>query len=207
VIYELGPRARRIYAELRASILNGERAAGDKLAAHTQLATHYGVAPMTMRHVLAQLEVEGLVVRDHGRGTFVCEPNRHAVLIVDDDRLSRLLLSEQVRQLGHRPVEASGPAEGLALLQADPRLALVLSDVRMPTAADGITFMRTVRRRWPELALAAVTGYAEDLAGLVFTPDRPLLILSKPVRTEDLQQVLRLTLSNVTSLPRAAAAA
>ena len=59
MIYELGPRARRVYAPLRASILNGERVAGDKLPSHLRLATEYGAVPMTMRHVLSQLELEG----------------------------------------------------------------------------------------------------------------------------------------------------
>ena len=44
-------------------------------------------------------------------------------------------------------------------------------------------------RRWPDLPLAAVTGYAEDLTDLVSgTPDCPLLILSKPVQIQQLRQ-------------------
>jgi CheY-like chemotaxis protein len=196
VIYDLGPRARRIYAPLRASILSGERRAGEKLPSHVQLATEYGVAPMTMRHVLSQLEAEGLVSREHGRGTFVCDQRPLAVLIVDDDPVSRLLLREHVRQAGQRPIEAADPSAALAILEENGRIGLVLSDVRMPTAADGIRFIRTVRRRWAELPLAAVTGHAADLAELLGTADCPLLILSKPVSTYHLDQALRLVLGH-----------
>jgi CheY-like chemotaxis protein len=194
MIYDLGPRARRIYAPLRASILSGERSRGEKLPSHLQLATEYGVAPMTMRHVLAQLEADGLVSREHGRGTFVRNRGSAAVLIVDDEPVSRLVLREQVRQAGHRPLEAADPAAALAILQGSDWIGLVLSDVRMPAAADGIGFIRTVRRRWAELPLAAVTGHAEDLADLLGTADCPLLILSKPVQAHHLGQALQLVL-------------
>jgi CheY-like chemotaxis protein len=192
LIYALGPRARRVYDALRATILSGERVPGDQLPSHLRLAAEYGVAPLTLRQVLAQLEAEGLVSREHGRGTFVRAGSAAAVLIVDDEPVSRMLLREQVHANGYQPLEAADPAAGLAILQHGGRIALVLTDVRMPSAADGVAFIRTVRRRWPELPLAAVTGYAADLADLLGTPDCPLLILSKPVQPNQLQQVLQL---------------
>ena len=192
MIYALGPRARRVYTALRDTILSGERVPGDKLPSHLRLAVEYGVAPLTLRQVLAQLEAEGLVSREHGRGTFVRAGTAPAVLIVDDEPVSRMLLREQVHANGYQPLEAADPAAGLAILQHGGRIALVLTDVRMPSAADGVAFIRTVRRRWPELPLAAVTGYADDLSDLLGTPDCPLLILSKPVQPHQLQQVLQL---------------
>jgi len=199
MMYNLGPRARRVHAALRSSILNAERAIGDKLPSHVHLAVEFGVAPLTIRQVLAQLEAEGLVSREHGRGTFVRAGTGPAVLIVDDEPVSRMLLREQVRLSGYHPLEAADPAAGLAILQHGGRIALVLSDVRMPRAADGVAFIRSVRRRWPELPLAAVTGYAEDLNELLGTPDCPLLILGKPVYFDHLQQALRLVVPSAAS--------
>jgi CheY-like chemotaxis protein len=116
------------------------------------------------------------------------------VLVVDDDPVSRQLLRALVRHAGQRPLEAANPTEALAILHGSDRIGLVLSDVRMPTSADGISFIRTVRRRWPELPLAAVTGHAEDLADLLRTADCPVLILSKPVQAHHLDQALQLVL-------------
>lgn len=42
-----------------------------KLPAETELAAKLGVSRVTLRRVLAELEQEGLVLRMHGRGTFV----------------------------------------------------------------------------------------------------------------------------------------
>lgn len=194
MMYDLGPRARRIYAPLRASILSGQRLAGEKLPSHLHLAAEYGVAPMTMRHVLSQLELEGLVSREHGRGTFVRYRSPPAVLIVDDEPVSRLVVRELLLQAGQRPLEAADPMAALVILQGSDRIGLVLSTVRMPTSAEGIGFIRSVRRRWPELPLAAVTGHAEDLSELLGTGDCPLLILSKPVQADHLTQMLELVL-------------
>jgi CheY-like chemotaxis protein len=86
-------------------------------------------------------------------------------------------------------------AAALAILQHVERIALVLSDIRMPGAADGVAFNREVRRGWPVLLLAAVTGYVEDLAELLGTPECPLLILAKPCSPIHLKQALRLVVA------------
>ena len=82
MIYSLGPRAQRVYSALQERIRSGECPAGSKLPSHTALAAEFGVAPLTMRQVLAQLEDEGLVIRQQGRGTFVQEHASPTVLIV-----------------------------------------------------------------------------------------------------------------------------
>jgi GntR family transcriptional regulator len=84
VIYTLGPRTRRVYTILRDNLLSGEFAPGAKLPSHTQLAVQFGVATLTVRHVLVHLEEEGLVSREHGRGTFARARFAPAVLIVED---------------------------------------------------------------------------------------------------------------------------
>jgi CheY-like chemotaxis protein len=158
------------------------------------LAAQFGVATLTVRHVLAHLEQEGLVSREHGRGTFARARVASVVLIVEDDPLARTLLRAYVTKAGYRPIEASCPTEGLAALEQDRAIALVLSDIHMPHRQDGIGFIRAVARRWPEIPLAAVTGYPDDLAELHGRPECPFLVLTKPVRAQQIETVLRLVL-------------
>ena len=191
-MYRLGPRAQRVLTGLRARIDSGELATGTKLPAHTELARVYGVAPLTVRQVLAQLESEGIVSREHGRGTFVRSPTLPAVLIVDDEAGYRAILQGHVAAAGHRALTASGPAEAMAALESDAGVRLVMSDIRMPTSAEGIAFIRSVRRRWSTLPLAAVTAYPDDLSGLFGTPECPVMVLAKPFRPAQVEEVLRL---------------
>jgi DNA-binding transcriptional regulator YhcF (GntR family) len=194
VIYTLGPRARRVYMILRDGLLSGEFAPGAKLPSHTQLAEQFGVATLTMRHVLAHLEEEGLVSREHGRGTFARARTTPAVLIVEDDALARTLVRTHVATAGYRPIHASCPAEGLAVLEQDRTIALVLSDIHIPDKHEGIGFIRAVAHRWPEMPLAAVTSYPDDLAELYGRPECPFLVVAKPVRAQQIEGVLRLVL-------------
>jgi DNA-binding NtrC family response regulator len=113
---------------------------------------------------------------------------------VEDDPLTRTLLRTYVTKAGYRPIEASCPTEGLAALEQDRAVALVLSDIHMPYRQDGIGFIQAVARRWPEMPLAAVTGYPDDLAELHGRPECPFLVLAKPVQAQQIETVLRLVL-------------
>jgi DNA-binding transcriptional regulator YhcF (GntR family) len=192
--YELGPRAMRVYTAVRERITGGEWVAGTKLPSHNEMAESYGVAPLTMRQVLARLEHEGLVSREQGRGTFVREPSRPTVLIVEDEPDVGELLAAHVRGAGALPILVSNVSDARAMLEAEPGIALVLSDVRLPAAEDGIGLIRTIRRRWPALPVAAVTAYPADLAGLLGTPESPVLILPKPFRPTQVREALGLAL-------------
>src|SRR5919202_4035646 len=100
MLYGLGPRAHRVYSALLARIRSGELSAGTRLPPHTQLAVSFAVAPLTMRQVLAQLEAEGFLVRERGRGTFVRAPRPAEVLIVASDPTERAALLSQVEGAG-----------------------------------------------------------------------------------------------------------
>lgn len=192
MVYGLGPRALPAYDSLREQILQGHLLPGTKLQPHTELAVEYGIAPLTMRQVLRQLEEDGLVSREQGRGTFVQERTSPMVLIVEDDPEMRELISLQVGRLGYRTLTAEGPSAGLAALDENPAIGFMFSDIRMPTAEAGITFIRTVRRRWRDLPVAALTAYPDDLAQLLDTPECPVLILAKPARVRHIEEALQM---------------
>jgi CheY-like chemotaxis protein len=124
----------------------------------------------------------------------VRSPTLQTVLIVDDEPAILQLLSGFVELRGVRTIAVERPEAALAVLESGLPIALVLSDVRMPTAHHGVAFIRTARRRWPDLPLAAVTGYPADLDGLLGTPEWPVLILTKPVRLSQILELLRLTI-------------
>ncbi|TDC06665.1 GntR family transcriptional regulator [Nonomuraea longispora] len=60
-----------IAARLREQIERGDFAPGAALPSEAELQRQFGVARTTVRQALAVLEVEGLVVVEHGRGRFV----------------------------------------------------------------------------------------------------------------------------------------
>src|SRR5919202_2542669 len=192
--FGLGPRATRVYESLRRSITSGELPPGTKLPAHSELAQQYGVAPLTMRLVLGQLETRGLVSREQGRGTFVRARTPAAVVLLAGDEEVRATLSQQVADAGYRPVAVGEPREALGAIDRDPTVALVLTDLHTPDQEDGLAVVRAVRRRWPDLALGVITRSPADLAGLHGTREAPVLLLATPCSAGQVAELLRLPL-------------
>ena len=192
--YGFGSRSHRVYEALRDRIRTGELVPGTRLPSHREMATTFGVAPMTIRQVLARLEQEGVISREHGRGTFVRAQTLPGVLVVADEIPVRTLLCAHVTDAGYNALEADGPAEAQSALESDHAIALILADVRMPTREAGAAFISLVRRRWPQVPLAAVLDYPDDLAELHGTAECPVLILTKPVQARHVEEILRLAL-------------
>ncbi len=59
---------------LRDKILDGGYTFGDTLPSERYLADKYGISHLTVRRALSVLQEEGLVLRQQGKGTFVCAP-------------------------------------------------------------------------------------------------------------------------------------
>jgi DNA-binding response OmpR family regulator len=79
------------------------------------------------------------------------------ILVVDDDRLIRELISKTLRKDGHRVVEACDGAlamEILAVMQFD----LVITDFGMPKL-NGIRFIEQLHCLQPRTPIIFVTGY------------------------------------------------
>ncbi len=188
----LGPRTRRVYETLRARILSGELPLGSQLPSYVQQAAHFRVSPVTMRQAIKLLQDEGLLTSEHGRGTFVRAAPVRRVLVVEDEPSVRDVLRSMIERPGLQVVEAGSPREAINALDAESNIVLVLTDVRMPNSTDGIEFVREVRRRWRSLPVVALTGYPQDLTPLTGSNEWPVLVISKPFRVRQIEDVLTL---------------
>jgi len=82
------------------------------------------------------------------------------ILIVDDEPALREGLAETVSDLGHTPILAASGAEALARVAADPAIAAVLLDLRMPGEFDGMAVLQRLRARPAAPPVAVLTAYA-----------------------------------------------
>src|SRR5579859_3102164 len=185
MLYELGPRARRVYQRLLERIRSGELAPGARLPAHAELAVSFGVAPLTMRQVLARLEADHLVVRERGRGTFVRGAASSQVLIVVMDAGERAELEHQVRAVGQRALLAATPAEALAAIKREGAPSLVIVD---PDA--GLGLVRKLRQRLPDVVLAVLNPTKAQRARLEHRVAPPLRMVGDPP-FDQLSEVVR----------------
>ena len=73
----IGARKQPLYDQLVDILtekIDHEYRAGDMIPSERELSERYGLSRTTVRLALQELERLGLVVRQHGRGTFVTEP-------------------------------------------------------------------------------------------------------------------------------------
>ena len=119
------------------------------------------------------------------QGEPVARPRQ--VMVVDDSRMQRKILSSQLVRAGYSVVEAGSGDEALALAKADPP-DLVISDLMMP-GMSGIEFCQALRRQVQGnyvyfILLTSRTETAEVARGLDGGADD---FLTKPVSGEELR--------------------
>lgn len=65
------PKYQQILTELRRTIATGQVRAGDRLPSETDLGDRFGVSRLTVQRALKELQIDGLVERRAGSGTYV----------------------------------------------------------------------------------------------------------------------------------------
>lgn len=110
------------------------------------------------------------------------------VLIVEDEALVAMLVTDILAEAGYRPVwSADGRAGPGDPDRAMPDVAAAVVDLRLAEGLDGRQVVRHLRERHPDLPVVVVTGYHSeapeaDLRGL----GGPMLRLCKPFDSGDL---------------------
>ncbi len=85
-----------------------------------------------------------------------------SVLVVEDDDDVRAYTTGILRELGYRVVEAPDAKSALAVLQADPEIKVLFTDVGLPGGMNGRQLADEARRRRPDLRVLFTTGYARN---------------------------------------------
>lgn len=109
------------------------------------------------------------------------------VLLVEDEALVRMATSTFLADAGFQVVEAANGNEALDLLERQVSVDVVLTDHAMP-GMTGLELARTVRRRFPQLPVLMVTGYAEMPRGAM--DEEGVSVVQKPYRPDELLQRL-----------------
>nr|WP_255429378.1 ATP-binding protein [Ramlibacter albus] len=113
-------------------------------------------------------------------------PAEGTVLLVDDEPTVRMLTIEALRESGCKVIEAADGAAGLRLLQAEPGIQLLVTDVGLPGGMNGRQLADAARERRPGLPVIFTTGYAEHMVTANGQLPQGMQVLSKPFELSDL---------------------
>jgi putative nucleotidyltransferase with HDIG domain len=106
------------------------------------------------------------------------------ILVVDDDRAVREVLSAVLKEEGYPVRQAAGADAALEMLRGDD-LPLVLCDVKMPEH-DGLWLLDNVLQRHPHAAVVMLTGFGDTESAVDCLKRGAADYLLKPPRVTDL---------------------
>jgi PAS domain S-box-containing protein len=84
------------------------------------------------------------------------------VLVVDDEPIVRMLITDVLRDLGYTAIDAEDGAAGLKVVESDGRIDLMIADVGLPGGTNGRQLADAARLVRPALKVLFITGYAEN---------------------------------------------
>lgn len=110
--------------------------------------------------------------------------DRTPILLAEDEAMLRLITAEMLEEAGFQVFEAGDGVEALEVLRANPQIALLVSDIKMPRM-DGYRLVEAGLEFRPDLKVLLMTGYAQTPPPQVLKA-RELQILHKPFNLEKL---------------------
>ncbi|MBN2006611.1 MAG: PAS domain S-box protein [Anaerolineae bacterium] len=120
-------------------------------------------------------------VADEGDPIAVTPPagQGETLLLVEDNAHLREAAQSMLTALGYRVLTAANGREALAVYQADPQIALLITDLVMPEIGGKVLF-QTLRARVPHLKALVMTGYTAEESLKSLQADGFLEVIRKP---------------------------
>jgi|ERR1700712_3446002 DNA-binding NtrC family response regulator len=114
---------------------------------------------------------------------------RGSILIVDDDEAVRGTLADLLEVVGFCPVQAADAPEALMILNTDPAVKAMVTDLSMP-GTDGITLIGQARELRQGLPAILLTGYADQVHAVGTGTGGDFCVLRKPIEGDHLAEQL-----------------
>jgi len=117
------------------------------------------------------------------------------VLIVEDDRNSRLFLTVVLLQMGYEISEADNAEDALSLFERGEMFDLLISDLRMP-GINGGEFVAMVRQQYPELPTIMASAHVFSEIMMSSLPGNTITLL-KPFSRDELIKAVTSVVTSV----------
>ena len=120
-----------------------------------------------------------------------CSKGPMCVLVVEDEPLIRLIVAEELADAGLAVCEAEDGTRAVAFIRDPPAaLSLLITDVHLAGALNGIEVARLMRARHPSVPIIYITGRPDALSALGRLGEREALV-PKPFSLAELLRVAK----------------
>ena len=117
-------------------------------------------------------------------------PATETILVVEDDERVRASTTDAIRELGYTVIHAGSGAEALRKLDENPTIALIFTDIVMPTM-NGRKLAEEATARMPGLKVIFTTGFTRNAVVHNGVLDHDVHFLAKPFTIDQLATKLR----------------
>lgn len=115
------------------------------------------------------------------------------VLLAEDEVLLRMVIADHLRDSGVNVLEAANGEEARKIIGAVTHVDVVLSDIHMSTASDGLELARWLGEHFPEIPVILTSGSRGiQTAGAWKAYANVTDFVPKPYIAEDMERLIRM---------------
>lgn len=116
--------------------------------------------------------------------------SRRRVLLVEDEFLVRLILSDALSDAGFEVVEAGDGEDGVRLLESSPGFDVIITDLQMPGPVDGLSLARHARNLDATVPVVFATARPDSLRSYSGRREHDVVV-EKPYGPDQIVAVLQ----------------
>ena len=113
------------------------------------------------------------------------------ILVVDDDPMVAMLITELLGDLGYVALEAPDGPSGMKIMRSDRAIDLLITDVGLPGGMNGRQLAEAARQGRPGLKILFITGYAEHGVLGDLPVAEHMRVVTKPFEMQALAATIR----------------
>jgi CheY-like chemotaxis protein len=121
-------------------------------------------------------------------------PGAETILVAEDNTEMREIAVQLLEDLGYQTLVAIDGGTALEILEENPDIDLLFTDIVMAGGTNGVALAEAARRARPDLPVLFTTGYAEAAVLRDGQVSRERNLVTKPYRHRDLALKIRATL-------------
>src|SRR3712207_1405265 len=93
--------------------------------------------------------------------------NVPAVLVIDDEVITRTVIADYLRDCGYRVFEAGTADDAIQILNSNLKIDIVFTDLELPGRSSGLELARWIRKHYPDMKVIVTSGVysSAELAG------------------------------------------
>jgi len=157
---------------------------------HIKIYSEPGVGTSFKVYLPRLLSSEEPIFRERAVALMPNGDRREVILVVEDEPAVRQFSVDALTELGYRVISAEGAKVALQLLDENPQVSLLFTDIVMPDV-NGAKLSEEALRRRPDLKVLFTSGYTPNAVHHNSTVSASVALLSKPFTIEELAAKVR----------------